>query len=132
MMLAPSLRSRAGNLCCYDLHGGHGAIRASRRLSASRRGISVVATMSAWPIQPTAVGTEPGFSVTNMASLLLAWQRSLVTARAGRPSTFRPDETLSAGAGLTANELVRLAAPWRHLPAEPTMGVRLTGRPSPA
>jgi hypothetical protein len=22
MMLAPSLRSRAGNLCCYDLHGG--------------------------------------------------------------------------------------------------------------
>jgi len=22
MMLTPSLRSRAGNLCCYNLHGG--------------------------------------------------------------------------------------------------------------
>jgi len=36
----------------------------------------------------------------------------------GTTVCFRPDETLRAAGGLTAGELMRLAASWRHLCVE--------------
>lgn len=83
-----------------------------------RRGISVVAALSEWLIHTNRRRNgawvqryEHGVPVTDLAAIA-------GDGTTGTTVHFRPDETLRAGGGLTAHELVRLASSWRHLTVE--------------
>ncbi len=83
-----------------------------------RRGISVVAALSEWLIHTNRRRDgawiqryEHGVPVTDLAAIV-------GDGTTGTTVHFRPDRVLRAGGGLTANELVRLAASWRHLLVE--------------
>jgi hypothetical protein len=58
-----------------------------------------------------AIGSNDGVPVTDLAAIV-------DDGTTGTTVHFRPDGALRAGGGLTADELVRLAASWRDLPVE--------------
>lgn len=83
-----------------------------------RRGMSVVAALSEWLIHTNRRRNgawiqryEHGVPVTDLLPIA-------GDGTTGTTVHFRPDDTLRASGALTANELVRLAASWRHLHVE--------------
>jgi len=80
-----------------------------------RRGMSVVAALSEWLVHTNRRRNgawvqryEHGVPVTGLVP-------AAGDGTTGTTVHFRPDQALPAD-GLTADELVRLTAPWRHLP----------------
>ena len=83
-----------------------------------RRGMSVVAAFSEWLVHTNRRRNgawiqryEHGVPVTDLVPIA-------GDGMTGTTVHFLPDETLRAAGRLTANELVRLAASWRHLSVE--------------
>jgi DNA gyrase subunit B len=83
-----------------------------------RRGISVVAALSEWTVHASRRRDgawiqryEHGIPVTDLVPVA-------GDGTTGTTVWFLPDQTLRAAGGLTASELVPLAASWRHLYVE--------------
>jgi topoisomerase-4 subunit B len=83
-----------------------------------RRGISVVAALSEWLVHANRRQNgawtqryEHGVPVADLVPVP-------GDGTTGTTVQFRPDEALRAADGLTASELMRLAASWRHLSVE--------------
>jgi topoisomerase IV subunit B len=83
-----------------------------------RRGMSVVAALSEWLVHANhrssgawAQRYEHGVPVTDLVPVA-------GDGTTGTTVRFLPDATVRAGGGLTAGELTRLAASWRHLSVE--------------
>ncbi|MEV4921512.1 ATP-binding protein [Streptomyces roseoverticillatus] len=90
-----------------------------------RRGMSVVAALSEWLVHTNRRRNgswtqryEHGVPVTDLTPVA-------GDGSSGTVVRFRPDEDLRVAGGLTADELIRLAAPWQHLSVE--VGDRRTG-----
>ncbi|MCF3102027.1 ATP-binding protein [Streptomyces roseoverticillatus] len=83
-----------------------------------RRGMSVVAALSEWLVHTNrrlngswTRRYEHGVPVTDLTPVA-------DDGSSGTVVHFRPDEDPRAAGGLTADELIRLAAPWQHLSVE--------------
>jgi topoisomerase IV subunit B len=89
-----------------------------------RRGMSVVAALSQWLVHTNRrqdgawrQGYEHGVPVTGLVPIA-------GDGTTGTAVRFRPDEAVRAVGGLTAGELARLTASWRHLAVEVDDGPR--------